>query len=305
MATTRFTAVTALLAAIYLCSCTTTRIPELAPPLANTPQGLTEPEFREHVLMFNFRGRLLDPFSSSGSRSEVAMTGYEELAIPDPYSEAPPLPNIRTEQQYLKQVLDGIERRKQMVGEVKVLFFFHGGLNSRGAALARAARQIVAMRSDRPDIYPVFVNWETSLPASYKDHLLWIRNGQDTYGAGLFLAPYMFVSDAARSVLDIPVADFMQWKEQRRHWRKDDTAGFVRVGTDCANAALDFRAGPPHDPTRYQKIKSNTVSIFTTILTKWWVAGLLSATGAKAWGSMLYTSDRLFYSDHELHHPYN
>jgi hypothetical protein len=305
MSKVRLTAVTAILAALFLCSCTTTRIPELAAPLAGTAKGLTPSQFREHVLMFNFRGQLLDPLSSGGSRAEVATTGYQELAeAPPPGAEAPPPPNTRTEQEYLQQVIDGIVRRKQKEGQVKVLFFFHGGLNSRAAALARAARQIVAMRADRPDLYPVFVNWETSLPASYKDHLLWIRNGQDTYSAGLVLTPFVLASDVGRTVLDIPVASFMQWKEQRRHWRKDPEAAFVRVGTDCENPDLDFRAGPPHPPTTFQRVRGNALSTVTTILTKWWVAGLLSATGTKAWASMLYTSDRLFYSDHELHHPY-
>ena len=306
MSMKRWSAFAAILAAAFLCSCTTMRIPELAPPLVGTEKGLTPTQFREHVLMFNFRGKLLEPLSSSDAAADVGMTGYREVEqTAEPRGEAGPS-TARTDEEYFQRVLDGIVRRKQETGRVEVLFFFHGGLNTRGTALKRAARQIVAMRADRPDIYPVFVNWETSLPASYKDHLLWIRNGQDTYSAGALLTPFVFASDVGQSLLDIPVANYMQYKEQRRHWRKDEHADFVRVGTDCsAEDKLDFRAGPPHDPTAMQRLRSNAASTITTILTKWWVAGILSATGAKAWGSMLYTSDRLFYSDHELHHPYN
>jgi hypothetical protein len=303
----RWNAIAAVLAAVALSACTTARIPELAPPLAGTENGLTPSQFRDHVLMFNFRGKLLDPLSSGGSAADVATMGYREVEQTAAPGGEPVRASARTDREYFQHVIDGIARRKkEQNGRVEVLFFFHGGLNSRAAALQRAARQIVAMRQDRPELYPVFVNWETSLPASYKDHLLWIRNGQDTYSAGTVLAPFVLLSDAGRSLLDIPVANYMQLKEQRRHWRKDPDAEFVRVGTDCAeDEKLDFRAGPPKDPTGMQKFRSNAVSTVTTILTKWWVAGVLSATGREAWGSMLYTSDRLFYSDHELHHPYH
>lgn len=302
----RWNAFAAILAAVILCSCSTMQIPELSAPLAGTEKGLTPSEFREHVLMFNFRGKLLDPLSSSGPVAEVGITGYREIEQQAaPRGEASPS-SARTDEEYLQRVIDGIVRRKQASGRVEVLLFFHGGLNTRAKALKRAARQIVAMRADRPELYPVFVNWETSLPASYKDHLLWIRNGQDTYTAGTILTPFVFLSDVGRSALDIPVANFMQFKEQRRHWQEDPYRDFVRVGTDCKeDEKLDFRAGPPHDPTTMQKFRSNAVSTVMTILTKWWVAGVLSATGSKAWASMLYTSDRLFYSDHELHQPYN
>ena len=307
MSTIRWNTVVFLLAAVLLCSCTTTRIPELAPPLAGTDDGLTPTQFREHVLMFDFRGKLLDPFSSSGSRSEMGMTGYQQVAEAAKQGGQAAPTTVDTEEEYFRRVIDGIERRQKEKGRVEVLFFFHGGLNTRAAALERAAEQIVAMRKDKPDLYPVFVNWETSLPASYKDHLLWLRNGQDTYRSGLVLAPFVFLGDVGKSVLDIPVANYMQFKEQRRHWRKDElkASDFVRVGTDCReDQALVFRAGPAEDPTKGQVIRSNAVSVITTILTKWWVAGVLSATGGKAWASMLYTSDRLFYTDDELHRPY-
>jgi hypothetical protein len=302
----RWSAFAVVLAAAILCSCTTMRIPELAAPLAGTEQGLTPAEFREHVLMFNFRGKLLEPLSSSGPTADVGTTGYREVEQEAaPLGEAPSS-GARTDQEYFQRVIDGIVRRKQEAGRVEVLLFFHGGLNTRATALKRAARQIVAMRAERPELYPVFVNWETSLPASYKDHLLWIRNGQDTYKTGVILTPFVLLSDVTRSALDIPVANFMQFKEQRRHWGKHPDDDFVRVGTDCNESQkLDFRAGPPHDPTRMEKFRSNAVSVVTTILTKWWAAGILSATGGRAWASMLYTSDRLFYSDHELHQPYD
>jgi len=275
-------------------ACATTHIPELAPPLAGTPHGLTAEQFEQHVLMFNARGKLLDPLSSTSVQAAVSTTGYRELETHE------------DEESYFQRVLDGIRKCQKANGRVQVLFFFHGGLNSRAAALQRAAKQIVAMRMEpgRPDLYPVFVNWETSLPASYKDHLFWVRNGQDTYKSGTLITPFIFTSDLARSVLDIPIAGYMEFKEQQRYREADPAIGKWRAGVDCQSTP-DVRVGSNEQPTWGMAARGMASSVVMTVLTKWWAGGVLSAAGSSAWSSMLYTSDRLFYSDMELHHPYD
>ncbi len=247
--------------------------------------------------MFSARGELLDPLSSGHGKGRVDATGYQKVS--DPAGAG-----LVGDEAYFHRILEAIARSRADHPRAQVLFFFHGGLNSRAAALKRAAEQLVLIRQERADIYPIFVNWETSLPASYKDHLLWVRNGQDTYQSGALVTPFVLVSDISRSILDIPTAGYMQFKEQQRYRSDDPEDAVVRLGTDEPCERLDFRAGHNDVRTTVGKIKYWASSVVMTVLTKWWVGGLLSATGSSAWSSMLYTSDRLFYSDEELHHPY-
>src|SRR5204863_1965912 len=104
--------------------------------------------------------------------------------------------------QYIDRIIKGIRAQREKNGPVKLLLFFHGGLNSRAQALQRAARDISTIEHDptveKDNIYPIFVNWQTSLYASYRDHLLFVHNGQDLYDRGAALWPFELASDLVR-----------------------------------------------------------------------------------------------------------
>ena len=276
--------------ALFLTSCASGTIPQLDPARAGQPDSLTAAEFRRHVLMFDTRGKLLDPLSDTHVPHQLGPVGYRNL---DAGSGAA---------QYLQAIIDGIEARKRAEGRVRLIFFFHGGLNSRVAALQRAAEHIVRIRKDRPDLYPIFVNWQTSLPGSYKDHLLWIRKGQDTYTTGLLFAPAVLVGDVVHSITEIPIADYMAAKEWHRYADYDRTERRAFVAAECRTDDLDFREGRMAPQSKSAVTVEAVEMAVMGVLTKWWSAGLLAAAGSSAWSSMLYTSDRLFYSDRELHH---
>jgi alpha/beta hydrolase family protein len=265
------------------------------------PKGsLTEDRFRSHVLMYDSRGEPLDPLTEG-------QASFQHLRAEDtPSTENAP----ETYDQYIQRILDGIEahRSTQDDKHVKILFFIHGGLNTRVGSLQRAAEQIAAIaapeeKNGNPAMYPIFINWQSSLVASYRDHLLHVTKGQDTYRAGLVLAPFKLGTDVARMALEIPPDNGLQFWD----WRRRKT--YVREGVvsprDC-QYEIDFREGEYKPPTSLlRRIRSNVGAFATYILFKWWTTGVIDGAGTPAWSSMNYTVDRLFYSDQEMHHPYD
>jgi len=272
--------------ATFLAACST-----VAPELDQAKTGhLTPDQFRAHVLMFDSLGGMRDPINTSGKPPQqlahvsFARLGKEESRI------------------YIDRIIGEIrERRKH--GPVKLLFFFHGGLNTRAAALARAANHIQRMQHDEPDIYPIFVNWQTSLTASYKDHLFWIRKGHDTSNWGLVLTPVQAVTDLARTVLESPVAYYLHLTERRHSYQYKDTEKVGSIATECPDPKLYFHEGvmtTAHTPPVRDFVQSSLISPLTLV-----ASGLIDAAGSSAWGTMIYTSDSLFWSPREVHHPYD
>lgn len=114
----------------------------------------------------------------------------------------------------------------------KVLIFVHGGLNTQAETVQRAA----ALRSEieKDGYYPIFVNWQSSLVTSYKDHLVHIRQGEfwghTTWGtvAGLVTSPFYLAADVARALVRAPVVWFFQFRNDlqtatalRPLWHRD------------------------------------------------------------------------------------
>jgi hypothetical protein len=255
--------------------------------------GLTPDEFRAHVLMFDARGEPRDPLTSTGF-------GHAYLRAEDtPEGEQAGEAYVH----YMQRIFDGIDahRARYPTRPLRLIFFFHGGLNTRGAALRRAEDQILRMKRDTPEVYPIFVNWLTSLPSSYKNHLLFVTHGQDTYRWGRTLAPFKFGGDVARFVANaVPDTALQVWDWKRR-------AQYEREGVLQApgcNTTLDFREGDHATRSARARFTDSAHAFATFLIAKWWTGAIVDSAGTPAWGSMLYTADRLFYSDQEMHHPY-
>lgn len=291
---------------ILMCRCKTL-IPELDPATVSNPRHLDATYFRQHVLMFDSRGQLRDPIADENAPHVVsATTAYPLLDASNISYTSATIKSNRPRRSYFDDIIAGIEEHRKKHGRVKLLLFFHGGLNSRGAALARAAKNLADMQAsdEDKDIYPIFVNWETGLYASYRDHLLFVHNGQDTYAKGAALWPFELAGDLVRAVTDLPVANAMQWNDTRRWTHHYDIEGAVQ-DTACELDALSFTQGAEQPPaTTMQRAGQRAGALAMYLLTKWWTVGIISSAGRSAWSSMVYTSDRLFYSDQEMHHPY-
>lgn len=257
---------------------------------------LNSEEFRQHVLMFDARGEPRDPLDSQ----RYLTAEHTPQAAPRSSSSF---------EQYVQSILAGIQahRARQADHKVRIMFFFHGGLNSRAAALNRAQEQILAMckpavEGGNPAIYPIFVNWHTSLYASYRDHLFFVTKGQDTYSPGAALWPFKLASDVSHFAFDLVPDNALAARDLARNWT------YAREGAveaaDCPAGQLDFREGVVRPRSRLEGAADKTAAFVTYVIAKWWATAVIDAGGTPAWSSMIYTSDRLFYSDQEMHHPY-
>lgn len=112
--------------------------------------------------------------------------------------------NISSDQ-YLDNIISNIENtKKDEKGNINVLLFFHGGLNSERGSFNRAKK--IIENSKIPDnIYPIFVNWQSGGPISYWDHLWRIRQGEIS-GTAPLTSPIYFLNDVATSIVSTPQA---------------------------------------------------------------------------------------------------
>lgn len=93
----------------------------------------------------------------------------------------------------------------------KVLFFFHGGLNGSEDSLTRAVDLTETIKAQ--GIYPIFVNWNSSLVSTWWDHVAHVHKGLwqgDRYVAAV---PYFMLVDEAKSIAEAPTA----WAAEVRH----------------------------------------------------------------------------------------
>lgn len=81
---------------------------------------------------------------------------------------------------YINEVFGDVSRYCKDRHPCKVLFFFHGGLNSQRSSVSRASRLEKSIKDSGN--YPIFVNWNSSFPSTWWDHVahfhkgLWTKN---------------------------------------------------------------------------------------------------------------------------------
>jgi hypothetical protein len=93
----------------------------------------------------------------------------------------------------------------------KLLFYFHGGLNRRTDSVNRAI--VLAGKIRDAGEFPIFVNWRSSLPSSWWDHVAHVHNGLWFGNKTAVLAPYFIAADEAKAIADAPKA----WVAEMRH----------------------------------------------------------------------------------------
>jgi hypothetical protein len=274
--------------ALIATGCATAVVPQLAAGKDGGPPELTAEQFHEHVLMFDSLGRMREPLSNT-ARPEL-LGDFRRL-------------QTKESDDYIDRIVNCIKERKGRDKHVKLLLFFHGGLNSRSAALQRAGLHVARILKERPDIYPIFVNWQTSFYASYKDHLVSVHKGHETSAlSSAILAPVELATDLGRTVLESPIAAYLHYADRQRSIKYRTEQKTAAVARGCT-PKLDFREGmvkTARTPVWRDALQSALLFPVTLL-----GSGLLDAAGSSAWASMIYTSDRLFYKPDELHHPYH
>lgn len=86
--------------------------------------------------------------------------------------------------------------------ELPVSFVIHGGLVEMKTSIPEAIDVLGAMTSDASEpTFPIFVNWDTGLLASYANHLFWVRSGRRSpWYSALPGTPFVFLMDVGRGV---------------------------------------------------------------------------------------------------------
>jgi pimeloyl-ACP methyl ester carboxylesterase len=200
-----------------------------------------------------------------------------------------------SEYHYVERILSNIAVKRQENRNLKIVVFIHGGLNT-ASNFSRRVEDFSAQMLEE-DRYPIFIGWNSGGIANYVDHLLRIRNGQRySAPAGWATAPFVLVSDLARSVGRIP-------------------AGLVQAASDMALIPIGIstkeeddyqvrmnRLGTYNDRSRYWTGHDFNITSrrpfegsgpYVTVMNpvKFFVAPLLDGLGSGAWDSMLRRTD--------------
>lgn len=212
----------------------------------------------------------------------------------------------------------------------KVLIFIHGGLNEPVGTLKRA-------RNLYDDIlcagyYPIFINWRSSLLSSYKDHLLFVRQGRfypPPDPAGFLWSPGYVFSDVMRGVGRVFLSagqllmndiDGGPWCPGYRFCANPPPVDIVNQlkgkstpkGEMLSSAGTE--KGPKSIPFKDENISvvkdEKTNGVRTSILAAFpWLltlparivaAPILDTAGAGAWEVMMHRTTTLFHTDEEL-----
>jgi hypothetical protein len=163
----------------------------------------------------------------------------------DPRNGKPLAPKAATEQ--FDSILNAIDAEMAKNPDEQILMFVHGGLTPPDSALDSAAGKIGPM--EKANYYPLFVIWDSSLDATYKEHLFQVRQGHkdaDTKWSGQFTWPIYLGTDLLRSAARAP----MVWLQQRH---TDDQAIGAALDSMFTEAHAKQERARSHDtaPTEH------------------------------------------------------
>ncbi|HEY7393586.1 MAG TPA: hypothetical protein VH559_01995, partial [Gemmatimonadaceae bacterium] len=158
--------------------------------------------------------RPLQPAAFEGARRHsVFVDGDGRPIIPDTVQRSTTLTLSADDERVYGVWVHGILEGLRASGRHDVLLRIHGGNTPLNLFAADTGTTAQIMRES--PYYPIFVNWESSIPASYLDQLLYIRGTRAYRGwdpRGIWLSPLYLVSDAGRAVAHAPVT----WSVQGR-----------------------------------------------------------------------------------------
>jgi len=194
----------------------------------------------------------------------------------------------------------------------ELVIFVHGGMNRPDVGVKRAVALTDVMLKD--DVYPIFVNWNSSFCSSYLEHIWRVRRGNADYkGWAPLLAPFYFLSDLGGAVLKSPAVFF------EGLWRTRQAIPFRRYRTDTQTNALeasvrmlrDHHSSNRHPDTISIEVGENSLSTGE----RWWefaattlntpsralFAPVYHSFGTPAWNMMLRRVDLMFEDEATSH----
>jgi hypothetical protein len=141
---------------------------------------------------------------------------------------------------YLHQMLDSVRAS----GKHRVLLWIHGGLVDleEGLEITRRIVRDISSDSTQRGVYPIAINWESSLSSSYREHLLALRQGvRETRPLAIILTtPLYFVADLGRAITRAPIV----WYGQASRFLQQDHPERVREAEVRLDSAMDSTLVP-------------------------------------------------------------
>lgn len=85
----------------------------------------------------------------------------------------------------------------------QLVIYIHGGLNTPSAQIDKANELIPIIEAT--GFKPIFIDWRSGLITSYRDHLLFERQGEFWPFAGPLTSPFVLLADLGRGVTRLPI----------------------------------------------------------------------------------------------------
>jgi len=257
-----------------------------------------DPSVRHHVVMFDGDGEPVDP-------------AHNALGLVMPYDEIGNEFDVYLEQHVVHGLEDWAASRADDEPR-RVVVFVHGGLNTQRGSVERA--RVLSDEILADGAYPIFVNWQSSLWSSYRDHLLFIRRGNDFGWLGATLAPFYLLADVGRMVVRAPIVTFEGlWRtaqylvpnatpEQRVTRRAAQSLVTRHEDRPDDPTAVDIYVGPDRSTAAEETWKAT--KLLVTLPARLVTTPFVDAMGTPAWTTMLRRIDLLVEREEDSHEGY-
>jgi len=100
--------------------------------------------------------------------------------------------------------LKRMKKEMEKSGRKKIMIYCFGGMNSFEETIEASVRLTEAIEKDSPDIYPIFVNWDSELFGCYLEDLFFVRQGVVNRWWGVLTSPLYFAQNILETLVRLP-----------------------------------------------------------------------------------------------------
>lgn len=213
--------------------------------------------------------------------------------------------STRNIEQHLKQIQQGIREALNKAtennpnGKVEILLFVHGGMVAKENSAAEAKAILQAIEHDnaqpnskQPYIYPIFINWESSMGEAYKDHLFRVRQGREANYLGPISAPLYLSADLGRAFSRSPITYGYQGYNALKYTVVDTPDSVDKLNQEFLPDHQQISLGLDTTSLAAKNLEKSTY-VFPGVF-KLFTTPVLDMVGKSSWENMLRRTKLLF-----------
>jgi pimeloyl-ACP methyl ester carboxylesterase len=205
---------------------------------------------------------------------------------------------------HINQIFNNLQKIEKENSKIEILLFIHGGLVPKRKAAIEAKKIAKEINEDNkkrklfePYVYPIFVNWESSMSASYKNHLLRIRQGEKRSKLfGWSTSPFYLIADTGRALTRLPITYTYQTynmiKPVKTYNNSDLSIFNKNFYTEGKNNGHGISLGE-NRINNFSKIINKSTYVFPGVF-KIITTPILDMVGKSSWDNMLRRTKTLF-----------